>query len=484
MKGSAVSASAHVNHRQRFPRAGAMSESVKPGKDCEGCNSSLLRAVPTESGRILEVGCAGGRLGAALKAQDPSREVFGIEREPAVAARAGEHLDRVFVLDVERDDPALEKGCLDCILYGDVLEHFVDPEAVLRRHRQLLAPGGCILCSVPNVQHHSVVAALLQSDFQYTDTGLLDATHLRFFTYSTLVKLLLDAGYVPSFLEDVATPPPPELMAALGPVLRHLGLHEARTRRYLSAYQYVVRGTPLVWEAPHPDAPEGCSEKEEALSFVVCVSDEARLRANLLSSPCLRPGSPHEVLAFRGCPSAAEGLNEGLRRARNRIVVCVHQDVYLPRGWPQRFLAQYRQAEAMIGKVGVAGVYGISRGESAARRAGHVVDRDRLLEEPAPLPARVDTLDEMLLALPRETPFSFDPRLGFHLYGADISLAARQRGMAAVALDAVCFHNSLGVGLPPDFLTSAAVFRGKWAAELPVVTPCVLFKPNGQLCVS
>jgi hypothetical protein len=221
-----------------------------------------------------------------------------------------------------------------------------------------------------------------------------------------------------------------------------------------------------------------------ALTFVVCVSDDARLKANLLSSPCLRSGSAHEVLVFRGCRSAAEGLNEGLRRAGNRIVVCVHQDVYLPRGWPGRFLEQYRRAEAALGPIGVAGVYGISRGENGSRRAGHVVDRDRLLEEAASLPARVDTLDELLLALPWGTSLSFDPRLGFHLYGADICLAARQRGLAAVALDAVCFHNSLGVGLSADFVKSAAVFRDKWAGQLPVVTPCVLFQPNGQLLVS
>jgi Glycosyltransferase like family len=220
-------------------------------------------------------------------------------------------------------------------------------------------------------------------------------------------------------------------------------------------------------------------EEEEAISFVVCVSDQARFQANLLSSPCLRPGSRHEVLAFRGCRSAAEGLNEGLRRARNRIVVCVHQDVYLPLGWVRRFIDQYRAAEAALGKIGVAGVYGISRGASGSRRAGRVVDRDRLLEEPEVLPAKVETLDELLLAVPRGTELSFDPRLGFHLYGADVCLAARQQGLAAVVLDAMCFHNSLGVGLPPEFLESATVFRQKWAARLPVVTPCVAIGANG-----
>jgi SAM-dependent methyltransferase len=453
----------------------------EPSADQADCNLAFLRAVPAGAQRILDVGCGEGNLGAALKQTDGHRCVFGIERQPEVAARAERRLDRVFAIDVERSDPPLESGSIDCILYSDVLEHLVDPEAVLRRHRRLLAPGGIIVCCIPNVQHHSVIAALLQSDFQYTDAGLLDATHLRLFTYSTLIKLLLDAGYAPSLVKDIAVPAPPRLLDALGPVLHQLGLQPARTQRYLSAYQYVARGVPL----PRcPDAVMSDADGEEALSFVVCVSDEARLKANLLSSPCLRSGSRHEVLTFRGCRSAAEGLNEGLRRARNGIVICVHQDVYLPRDWPRRFLEQYQRAKGAISPIGVAGVYGITRAGNGSRRAGRVVDRDRLLAELEHLPAKVETLDELLLALPRGTSLSFDPRLGFHLYGADICLAARQQGLAAVALDAVCFHNSLGVGLSQDFMASATVFREKWAARLPVVTPCVMIAANGDMRVS
>src|SRR5207244_9581953 len=96
------------------------------------------------------------------------REVFAIEKEPAIADRARTRLDKVFALDVEREAPPLAPGSLDCILYGDVLEHLVDPGAVLTRHRRLLAPGGLLLCSLPNAQHYSLLAALRRSVFQYT----------------------------------------------------------------------------------------------------------------------------------------------------------------------------------------------------------------------------------------------------------------------------------------------------------------------------
>jgi hypothetical protein len=356
-----------------------------------------------------------------------------------------------------------------------MLEHLVAPVEVLRRHHGLLKPDGLVLCSVPNVQHHSLVAALLRGDWQYTTAGLLDATHVRFFSYSTLLKLLLDAGFAPELVETIPLPADRTFLAAVEPLLRHLGLHPGRTAQYLAAYQYIVRGRSLrePQDRLRREEREGPGA-EEPLSFVVCVSDDATLQANLLASPGLGPGTPHEVLLLRGCSSAAQGLNEGLARARHRLVLCVHQDVYLPAGWTTRFGKTLREAEQKLGRLGVVGVYGVRRIGPTLQRAGHVVDRDRLLWEPEPLPAAVDTLDELLLAVPRPTPVRFDPALGFHFYGADACLQARQHGLVAAVLDAPCLHNSRSVGLPPEFFPSGAAFARKWARQLPVATSCVL----------
>jgi len=237
---------------------------------------------------------------------------------------------------------------------------------------------------------------------------------------------------------------------------------------------------------------------------VACVSNGRVVQENLLASPCLRPSSPFEIILVKNCPSAADGLNLGLERARHEWVACAHQDVYLPGGWDRQLAQQLREAERRFGPIGVAGVYGVGlprdglrqEGGQAPRRAaepvpdlprlaaervGWVIDRGRLLRDGPELPARVATLDELLLVVPRNTPLRFDPALGFHLYGADICLQVAERGLAVVALGALCHHNSRSVGLPEAFFASAEVFARKWAHRLPVATPCVVFDRDGQI---
>ena len=81
----------------------------------------------------------------------------------------------------------------------------------------------------------------------------------------------------------------------------------------------------------------------------------------------------------------------------------------------------------------------------------------------------------------RDRPLPLDPSLGFHFYGADLCLEARRRGLAVAALDAICFHHSRGIGLPPDFWPSAEAFKAKWAHQLPIATPCVYIDPAGNM---
>ncbi len=451
-----------------------MMETTKQRADYAGCNLPLLKAVPGEARRILEVGCAESSLGRALKEQNPERYVAGIEIHAKVAEEAARHLDRVWVMDVEQSLPEIEPRSLDCIIFDDVLEHLVNPGDVLEQVRPLLSPSGVILCCIPNFQHHSVLTALLSGDFQYTDEGIVDSTHLRFFTLSTMQKLLLDAGYEPRRIDTIEVPAPKELELAqlVKPLSDAMGLNHARTMNYLQAYQYIIEGKPIPLEDTAMPA--------EPLSIVVCVSNETILQANLLASPDLNH-SEHEVILVRNCRNAAEGLNRGLEMAKNSLVVFAHQDVYLPKGWTRRLVCQYRKAERTFGEIGIAGVYGIENQGSLFFRAGNVVSLDCLLKEKRALPALVNSLDELLLVAPKSTPIRFDTSLGFHFYGTDFCLSAKSRRLPCVALDAICLHNTRNYGLNDAFFQSATIFLSKWRGELPLATSCVLFTPQGEM---
>jgi len=224
------------------------------------------------------------------------------------------------------------------------------------------------------------------------------------------------------------------------------------------------------------------------MSFVVCVSDESILKANLLASPDLTgPGSPHDVFTINGAPAAAAGFVMGRLEAKHERVVFVHQDVLLPAGWDRCAAQQLQEAERRFGQIGVAGVYGVGEVITpfdfteplAAERIGWVIDRGRVLRDGPELPAQVATLDELVLVVRRDSGLRFDPALGFHLYGADIWLQAREQGLAVVTLGALCYHNSASIGLPEAFYDSAAVFARKRSRRLRVATPCVIIDRRG-----
>lgn len=144
------------------------------------------------SGRVLNVGCGGGEDAAVLRDQGASY-LEGVE--PTVAAKnAAAQYDFVFEGRVEEYFP--ERGC-DLVIFADVLEHLVDPGAILLRARKWLNPNGHLLISVPNVRHISVLWSLaVCGDWRYEEEGILDATHLRFFTRRSFRRLLCENGYV------------------------------------------------------------------------------------------------------------------------------------------------------------------------------------------------------------------------------------------------------------------------------------------------
>lgn len=439
-----------------------MLEIPKESNYYDGFNEYLFRQVPPAARRIVEVGCARGRLGHELKQQWSERTVIGVERDAAAAEIASKRLDQVLVQDVADGMAGIDAGSVDCVIFGDVLEHLYDPEAVLRQARELLAPDGVVLVCVPNICHLSVVKALLRADPMYQPSGLLDATHIRFFSHATFIKMLLDVGLLPDIADTINSGGTEHVIAAATPLLEYFRVPPARALKSLDAYQYVFVARKF------PDVP--VTAPAPPMTFVTCVNDEDQLNSNLLRSPCLWPDSPHEFLPYRGMHSIAEGFNAGLAAAANELVVLVQQDMYLPAGWDGRFAAQVAQAEREIGRLGVVGLYGNRYRGGQLAHHGRVVDRDHLLDDGDRFPAVVDGLDEVLLATHRVSGLQADPQLGFHFYGADLSLAAAEAGLVNVVVDAPAYHNSLFAEVNSAFHVSREALLRKWPDVRPLYT--------------
>lgn len=166
------------------------------GQEHFGARQDIVRLAPLPVDRVLDIGCGPGLTGAALRAAG-AREVWGVERDPALAEAAAMRLDRVIHADLDNDPLlGLPPGSVDLLIYADVLEHLVDPWSLLAAQRTLLRPGGAVVISLPNVRHIRVLFGLLvRGTFSYRPEGILSIGHLRFFTTRSMRAMIAGAGY-------------------------------------------------------------------------------------------------------------------------------------------------------------------------------------------------------------------------------------------------------------------------------------------------
>jgi len=207
--------------------------------------------------RALDVGAADGFLAERLTAR--GWRVTAVERDLELAERARARCHEVVRADLEQELPALA-GPFDAAVYGDVLEHLSDPLPVLRGLNRHLTAGAAVIVSVPNVAHLWVRLSLLAGRFDYEDRGILDRTHLRYFTRRTFLEMLRRAEL--DVRELVATPAPlplvvpPRLHGAWLATAQRVGALAARGWKGGLAYQFVAicRLAPTAGRAPAPDA--------------------------------------------------------------------------------------------------------------------------------------------------------------------------------------------------------------------------------------
>jgi SAM-dependent methyltransferase/glycosyltransferase involved in cell wall biosynthesis len=205
----------------------------------------VIDRIPLDARVVLDVGCGDGGLGAEYRRRNPKVRYLGIEADPDLARLAAARLNDVATTDVEHEPLPFPDLRFDCIVYNDVLEHLVDPWAVLKQQAASLTDDGTVVLCVPNAEHWSLAERLMRGTWDYDDRGLMDRGHLRWFTEDTTRRALLAAGLWPQDcaprVYDLAQAE--AFVLAMEPALAALGIDAENYLRRAAPLQHIWRAT-------------------------------------------------------------------------------------------------------------------------------------------------------------------------------------------------------------------------------------------------
>ena len=352
-----------------------------PSQYFDFARPEVAALVPANARRILDVGCGGGALGALLKQRD-GVEVWGIEAEPEAAERARTRLDHVITADLDAIEALPpDAGSFDCIICADVLEHLMDPERTLDALLRSLAPGGALVASIPNIRHQEIVLDLLvHGRWRYQPSGILDATHLRFFTATEIDALVGRLGLSIEHVQANGSEPDPAL-DVLATAVEQLGGDRKRFLQESRVIQYVFRARAraaslarITPAAPPATAPAPAPAARKTTSIVVLAWNELDYTRECVKSVLAHTSSPYELVLvdngsadatlefFRSVEGAkvvangknlgfAGGNNRGILAATGDHVVILNNDTLVTDGWLDGLLGAAEE-DPTIGIVG------------------------------------------------------------------------------------------------------------------------------------
>lgn len=177
---------------------------IKPDDYYSQTRSEMLKYIPNEASFILDVGCGTGNFGQLIKEKKQSIEIWGIELDAESATDAYQKLDRVLTGDVCILADTLPDEYFDCIVFNDILEHLVDPYSLLTKIKSKLKSDGAVVCSLPNVRYlPNLRDLILKKQWNYVDAGILDKTHLRFFTKNSIIDMFDNLDFELQTIEGI-----------------------------------------------------------------------------------------------------------------------------------------------------------------------------------------------------------------------------------------------------------------------------------------
>lgn len=157
-------------------------------------NKAVYSQIPKSVNRVLDIGCGSGQLGKKIK-ETIKCEFIGVTYSESEAKLASKYLDQVLIQDINYFDTS-DLGIFDCIICSHVLEHLYNPSAFLVKLKKNLSQAGILIVALPNILFWKQRIKFLKGKFRYTDGGLLDKTHYRFFDWDTSLELIQESGYI------------------------------------------------------------------------------------------------------------------------------------------------------------------------------------------------------------------------------------------------------------------------------------------------
>lgn len=328
-------------------------------------NQSLFDLVPVTAKNILEIGCASGRLGEAIKTRNGQINYVGIEIVPSAGELAKLKLDQVFVDNIEYFDwKKLDSKFFDCIIFGDVLEHLIDPKKTLQAAIKNLTTDGDVITCLPNIGHWSIINGLLHGTWDYADSGLLDRTHLRFFTIKTFKDLLNECGL--NVVQEAQLRNGDAIPGEIIPVLQKLRIDVNTFLDQVQTFQFLFRSKKNVSNISNPEELTSTGTFiSQSVSIIIPVFNKVELTKNCLESidrhysKTLVP----DVLVFDNASSDgtaeflkmaqsqyewlrvvrseknlgfARACNEGAKLSETEIVVFLNNDTIVLPNWLER----------------------------------------------------------------------------------------------------------------------------------------------------
>lgn len=410
----------------------------------DGVNRYLLGSLPHAASQVLELGCANGRLGEAYKEVNPHCTWTGIEFITSCIKNAITRLDHVVWMNLNTPNTKdLQIGVYDTIVLGDIIEHLVDPESCLQFVHSISREDAVICLSVPNMTHYSIYHRMLLGDLTYDEQGIMDQTHLRWLSSSSIIKMLLNTGWMPTVQGIVYACPDNEkdqqLFNSIMNVGIGMGLNCQTLERNLTSLQYIITAT----KAPTPK-----SKINKPLTVIVPVNNKIQFNLNVDKSPGLKEITA-EIIPVVGASTAAEALSQGSKYASNDWILFCHQDVFIPRNSGYMINEVISQIPVQHIHDTLIGFAGLSNGNPR----GLVIDRITAWDHPS---SRTATgLDEFAILLTKNSKHQIDSNFGWHCWATDLCLVAEKNNLPVNIVRVPMFHNSQTTNVLSDSFTSS-----------------------------